>query len=195
MSELDYIQKGPKSVNGQYRYASHDQVTAKIHPYLVKYGVTAIPTVTAHSQEGNRTIADVRVVFTNADEPNDFISVDCFGYGVDPGDKGPGKSISYAFKVACLKSLALETGEDPDDDANAVYEPARCQEFDSLVSMWSEKDKERVNQFLSHSSAVLKKHVEDVKRDAITRFDDFCEAYKKWNPGVKTREVKTKSEK
>jgi len=192
MSELNYIQKGPKSVNGQYRYASHDQVTAAIHPFLVKYGVTALPTVTAHTQEGNRTTVDLRVVFTNADDPNDAIAISCFGYGVDPGDKGPGKAVSYAFKVACLKALALETGEDPDEDANAVYEPPKCQEFDSLVSMWSEKDKERLDQFLSHSSVALKKHVEDVKREAVSRFDDFIAAYKKWNPGVKTREVKAK---
>ena len=63
MSELHYIEKGDKTVNGAYRFVSHDQVTAKVHPMLVKYGVTAIPTVEEMTQDGNRTT--IKMIITS----------------------------------------------------------------------------------------------------------------------------------
>lgn len=183
MSELDYIQKGPKAVNGQYRYASHDQVTAALHPLLVKYKVTLIPTVEEIVQEGNRTMIKEVITFVNAECPSDNISIRSVGYGIDTGDKGPGKAISYAYKYALLKTFCLETGDDPDNDAEASYEPPKCLEFDSLLPMdMSDKDREKMSKFLSHSSQALKKPIEDVKREATKRFPEFLIAFNKWKP-------------
>ncbi len=181
MSELDYIQKGPKTVNGQYRYASHDQVTAAIHPLLVKYKLVVIPTVEDSVQEGNRTVVKQLITFVNAENPSDCFTVRSVGYGIDSGDKGPGKAISYAFKMACLKTFCLETGDDPDMDANACYEPPKCLEFDSLLPSMTDKELVKLNKFLAHSSQSLKKHVEDVKREAVTRMDSFLRAFKAWS--------------
>lgn len=185
MADLSYIQKGPKTVNGQYRYASHDQVTAAIHPYLVKHGIAVIPTIEDSSQEGNRTTVKLLVFFINVDMPTDSFSVRSVGYGIDAGDKGPGKAISYAFKMACLKTFCLETGEDPDFDANASYEPPKCQEFNSIIPLdvvSNEKEMKRLEKFLVYSAGVLKKHVEDVKREAVARPEQFLEGFKRWNP-------------
>src|ERR1700678_3972371 len=124
MSELDYIQKGDKTVNGQYRFASHDQVTAKIHPLLVKHRLLIIPSIEDLKQEGNRTIVKLGIVFKNPDAENDAFTVVYYGYGCDAGDKGPGKALSYAYKYCILKTFSLETGEDPDYDANAKFEPS-----------------------------------------------------------------------
>ena len=183
MSELSYIQKGPKTVNGQYRYASHDQVTAALHPFLVKYGIVCVPTVEESIQECNRTMIKLVTCFVNVDNPSDQFSMRSIGFGIDAGDKGPGKAISYAFKMACLKVFCLETGEDPDNEAEAFYEPPKCQEFDSIVPAdMSEKEKAKLVKFLAHSSQSLKKHVEDVKREALTRPEDFMKAFKNWKP-------------
>ncbi len=75
MSELEYIQKGSKTVNNQYRYVSHDQVTAAIHPLLVKHGIAVIPSILETKQEGNRTIVHLNVFFVNADNPVDQFCV------------------------------------------------------------------------------------------------------------------------
>jgi hypothetical protein len=56
------------------------------------------------------------VRFVNVDDPQDFFDVETFGYGLDDQDKGPGKAMSYAVKYALLKTLGLETGDDPDED-------------------------------------------------------------------------------
>ncbi len=107
MSELDYIAKGDKTVNGQYRFVSHDQVTAKVHPMLVKHGLVILPTVIEMKQENNRTVVRLRVNFFNADNHNDFYATEWYGYGIDNADKGPGKAISYAYKYALLKTFCL----------------------------------------------------------------------------------------
>lgn len=183
MSELDYIQKGPKTVNGQYRYASHDQVTAAIHPYLVKYGIAVLPTVEEMTQEGNRTIVKLAISFINTDNAQDNFTCRFIGYGIDAADKGPGKAISYAYKYALLKTFCLETGDDPDNDANACYEPPKCLEFDSMMPQdMNEKDRAKLKKFLAYSSQVLEQHIEDVKREAVKRPEDFLRRFKEWTP-------------
>lgn len=182
MSELSYIQKGDKQVNNQYRFVGHDQVTAKIHPLSVKYRVLMIPTVDKHSQEGNRTTVDQIVHFINVDKPEDQFSINTFGYGVDPADKGPGKAMSYAFKLAALKTLMLETGEDPDQDQKSVYEPPKCLEFDLLIpEEFTEADKKKLHKFLAETAEAHGKHVEEIKARATANMKQFLEAFKKWS--------------
>ena len=183
MADLHYIQKGDKMVNGQYKYVSHDQVTAAIHPMLVKHGIVTLPTVKDKRQEGNRTEVDLLVYFVNVDDPTDQFSVLSFGYGVDSGDKGPGKAISYAFKMACLKTFCLETGEDPDQNAEAAYEPVKCLDFDlALPGDLTDKERERLKKFLEYSATCMNKHVEVVKAEAVSRMPDFIKAFKNWKP-------------
>lgn len=123
MKELDYLQKEKK--NGlQYSFVSHDKVTGAVRPLLVKHGIVCWPTDFVMTQEGNRTQLHCKVIFANVDDRTDFIAVDSAGYGIDAQDKGPGKAISYAVKYAYLKVLALETGDDPDQDQNVRFEPA-----------------------------------------------------------------------
>jgi ERF superfamily len=198
MGELDYIQKGQKTVNGQYRFVSHDQVTAAIHPLLVKHGLVVIPSVEKCNQNGNMTEINLATSFINAANPTDHFTIRTIGYGIDGGgtnkdgraipvgDKGPGKAVSYAYKYALLKTFCLETGDDPDNDANACYEPAKCLEFDSaLPDDLTEKDLAKLDKFLLYSAAQTGKHVEDLKREAINKMPGFLAAFKKWSPKSK----------
>jgi hypothetical protein len=181
MRELSYVQKGSKLVNGLYSYASHDQVTAALHPYFTQFGIVAVPTVEECMQEGNRTKVRIAVTFINTDTPTDNFTVHSVGYGVDPGDKGPGKAFSYAFKYALLKTFMLETGDDPDKDANAVYEPAKCLEFELLVpSDMTEKDRKKMNKFLASSAEAMGKNVEEMKMEAAKRMPEFLKALENW---------------
>lgn len=189
MQDLDYVQKSDKTVNGQYRFASHDQVTAAVHPRLVKSGIVVIPTIDELRQEGNRTVVKLCVVFKNADDPNDCFSSIWYGYGVDAGDKGPGKAVSYAYKYALLKTFALETGEDPDEDAKAAYEPAQCLEFElQLPKTMNKRERDKMNAFLAHSAEIMRTDVEEVKREAVKRFEEFMIAFKKWTDKKRVEE-------
>lgn len=189
MNELDYIQKGKKeAVIGpqQYRFVSHDQVTAAIHPLLVKYRMVIIPTVEEIRQETNRTVVKLAVVFRNIDVPEDCFVSYHYGYGIDGGDKGPGKAVSYAYKYALLKTFCLETGDDPDKDQNVVHESEKCLEFDSLIPLdFTQKDINHMNKFMQERAKALKGNVEDIKREAVKRMPDFLAALKKWDPKKK----------
>ncbi len=118
MGEVDYIQKEKKQ-GMNYTIVSHDAVTAKVRPVLLKHGVIYYPVRCEYAHNGNRAECALTVRFANIDSPEDFIDVPTFGYGVDPQDKGPGKAMSYAVKYALLKALGLETGDDADNDSIA----------------------------------------------------------------------------
>jgi len=120
MEAVTYIQK-EKKAGMRYSIVSHDAVTAKVRPALLEAGIVYYPVHTSASQTGNRTEAHMTVRFVNIDEPNDYIDVQTFGYGIDDQDKGPGKSMSYAVKYALLKTLGLETGDDPDLDQSVEF--------------------------------------------------------------------------
>jgi len=116
MADVTYIQKERKS-GMQYTIVSHDAVTAKVRPALLKAGIVYYPVRCDHTQSGNRAECSMTIRFVNIDTPADFFEVQTFGYGVDPQDKGPGKAMSYAVKYALLKALGLETGDDADHDS------------------------------------------------------------------------------
>jgi hypothetical protein len=105
----------------RYSIVSHDAVTAKVRPALLEAGIVYYPVHTSASQTGNRTEAHMTVRFVNIDEPNDYFDVEAFGYGIDDQDKGPGKAQSYAVKYALLKTMGLETGDDPDLDQSVEF--------------------------------------------------------------------------
>ena len=114
MQDVEYIQKSAKTVNGQYRFVSHDQVIGVLHKPITKHGIAVIPSILEHEKQSTTTTLKIQVSFVNIDEPSDRVDTIYFGYGVDGGDKGIGKAISYAVKYAMLKTFCLETGDDPD---------------------------------------------------------------------------------
>jgi hypothetical protein len=120
MQKVTYIQK-EKKAGMRYSIVSHDAVTAKVRPVLLAEGVIYYPVNLTNGQTGNRTDCTVVVRFANIDNPADCIDVPSFGYGIDDQDKGPGKAMSYAVKYALLKALGLESGDDPDEDQNVVF--------------------------------------------------------------------------
>ena len=179
MSELDYIQKSDKvaEIGAQrYRFVSHDQVSAAVHPLLVKHGLTMIPTVDSITQEGNRTCVQLIVYIVNVDDPKDCIMVKYAGYGIDSGDKGVGKAISYAYKYACLKIFCLETGDDPDYDQEVKYEAPKCVEFDEIFA--SLYDGKKMSQSLdAYLKSLAEKMVKARDRDWETRQKILRQAY------------------
>ena len=123
MQEVDYIQK-EKRQGMRYSIVSHDAVTAKVRPLMVKHGVVYFPTGFRMEQVGNRTQLACEVVFQNIDDRTDFMAVSTAGYGIDDQDQGPGKAISYAGKYALLTALGLETGDDPDIEQDVQHKPS-----------------------------------------------------------------------
>jgi hypothetical protein len=133
MEAVDYIQKEKKQ-GMRYSIVTHDAVTAKVRPEMVRQGIVYYPHALEHQQNGNRTECRMAVRFQNVDDPNDHFDVDTFGYGIDDQDKGPGKAMSYAVKYALLKALGLESGDDPDEEQDKTVESATYKELATLIT-------------------------------------------------------------
>ena len=183
MQDIAYVQKEDKKVNNQYKFVSHDAVTAAVRPHLVTHGITVIASVANHNQDGNRTEVDLVVNFHNIDDPSDTVSVNVFGYGVDQQDKGPGKAFSYAKKYAFLQTFCLETGDDPER-----------QNIDHVADQTTEKPKVKLIS-LEHYKILqslidtkknvdVKKMCDHYKIDALAQLplDRYKSAYDALNP-------------
>lgn len=116
MKAVTYVQKERK--NGmKYTIVTHDKVTGLARTPLLEAGVIYYPVRCDNVINGNRVECSMTVRFCNIDDPADHIDVPTFGFGIDAQDKGPGKAMSYAVKYALLKTLGLETGDDPENDS------------------------------------------------------------------------------
>jgi hypothetical protein len=122
----EYIKKD-KEVDGKYKVVSHDRVTAAVRGDLIKHGIIIVPymvegrvvqdtlMMTARKQPIIRFEGVYDVRFVNADDPKDVAVVRVPAHALDTGDKAPGKSCSYAVKMAMLKIFSIETGEEDED--------------------------------------------------------------------------------
>lgn len=162
MQKVTYIQKDKKQ-GMRYSIVSHDAVTAKVRPALLDAGVIYYPTRVQHEQVGNRTQCSMTVRFVNVDDPADHFDVESFGYGIDDQDKGPGKAMSYAVKYALLKTLGLETGDDPDIDQHVKFDdPALVALRDFVSQIEITETQEGLEELIAHYRDAI---------DAATRID------------------------
>lgn len=118
--EVAYLQKDAQVES--YRAITHDMVTSALRPHLIKHGIMIIPCQTEGElcDTGKTTSRGTPLTvykgwytfdIVDIDDPETFFTVKMAGHGEDHGDKGPGKSISYATKVLLLKLFNIETGE------------------------------------------------------------------------------------
>lgn len=83
--------------------------------------------VSAPDQYGKvkTTFVDVikmTVDIVDIETPADKITIESFGRGVDAGDKGFGKAMTYARKYALLNIYKIATGVDPDQEPSKSIE-------------------------------------------------------------------------
>ncbi len=109
------IRKDGRKV-GQFDYITHDNVTNHIRKAMNDYGVLAVPNMVSHAQNGNRCEIVVNIDFINVDNPADRLTMQVLSHGVDSQDKGPGKALSYAMKMAELKLFMLNSADDIEAD-------------------------------------------------------------------------------
>lgn len=112
MRKIRYLKKDGliQFGNQKYKAVTHDAVIGVLRGHLVEHGIDIGVTVTDHQLAGKTTIADIDLILTNIDDPQDRVTYHGFAYG-ENSDKGPGSAISYAVKNLLLKAFAIETGE------------------------------------------------------------------------------------
>jgi len=144
MAEWTYVKKTKEIKNKagvvMFKVVGHDDVTALVHPLLVKHGINVMPSqvdlvsqvlkVDYYGKEQivNRERLEVIFEWVNIDKPEDIYKQRWIAYGVDDSDKGPGKAMTYAQRGAVLKTLHIETGEQ-EPEATSLEQKERAEEI------------------------------------------------------------------
>jgi hypothetical protein len=117
---------------GSYKAVSELSVLEAIKPLEEKYRVFSYPakrtivrqeTVVDEISGGlrrNNFLCRIETTyrFVDMDNPSNYIEVTSYGDGLDTGDKGVGKAMTYSDKYALMKAYKIVTGEDPDKEAS-----------------------------------------------------------------------------
>nr|DAF23212.1 MAG TPA: ERF superfamily protein [Caudoviricetes sp.] len=131
-NDIKNIEKNMTVGKGAYAYKAVQDidVTLEAKRAETKYGLVSIPvrqelvrsdivkTMKDNGSEGVQYVDIVKMTLriVNLEDPTEFVEVESFGRGLDPGDKGFGKASTYARKYAILNAYKIATGEDPDAD-------------------------------------------------------------------------------
>ena len=124
-----------KAGGGSYKAVSERDIIDAVKPLETKYRVYSYPSsreiVDDEILEGEKTyqgnttktttfFTRIQTVYTfvNIDKPEETFSTIVFSEGIDPGDKGSGKAMTYADKYALMKAYKISTGDDPDQNAS-----------------------------------------------------------------------------
>ena len=118
---------------GSYKAVSERDIIDAVKPLETKYRVYSYPSSreiiddeilegekTYNGQTTKTTTFFTRIkteyTFLNIDNPEDRYTTIVFSEGIDPGDKGSGKAMTYADKYALMKAYKISTGDDPDQN-------------------------------------------------------------------------------
>ena len=114
-----------------YKAVSERDILDNVKPMEEKHGVYSYPVaretveserLETETQYGTKTTFYTRIKtvyrFVNVDDPTDFIETVTFSVGLDSGDKGDGKAMTYGDKYALMKAYKISTGDDPDAQAS-----------------------------------------------------------------------------
>ena len=119
-----------------YKAVSERDIIDAVKPLEAKHGVYSYP-ISRETLESERYESEgfggkikttfftrIKTVyrFVNVDEPSEFIETETFSVGLDSGDKGDGKAMTYGDKYALMKAYKISTGEDPDQSASVETE-------------------------------------------------------------------------
>lgn len=122
--------------NRSYKAVSERDIIDAVKPLEAKHGVYSYP-VSRETLESERYESEgfdgktkttfftrIKTVyrFVNIEDPADFIETVSFSVGLDSGDKGDGKAMTYADKYCLMKAYKISTGDDPDQQASVDTE-------------------------------------------------------------------------
>lgn len=128
---VPYLKKDNKGF--QFQYVSSSQTLGALRGAMDKYNLLLIPSVVGHeiqdhtTRKGNHeyfTHLDMEYTWVNADNPEETIKCSWCGQGLDDGEKGIGKAVTYSEKFFLLKFFGIATDKDDPDSFQQKRGPA-----------------------------------------------------------------------
>lgn len=125
------VQTGKSS----YKAVGERDIIDAVKPLEHKYGVMSYPvsreilddeTLESESEYNGKITKKTtfyikirtKYRFVNIDKPEEYVETETISDGIDSGDKGGGKAMTYGDKYALMKVYKISTGEDPDQKAS-----------------------------------------------------------------------------
>jgi hypothetical protein len=124
---VPYLKKEAEGT--QYKYTSSSQVLGNLKATMDEMGLLLVPKIIHHNlYEKNTTNAKehlteltMEFIWINAEKPEEQIVCPWYGQGLDTGEKGVGKAVTYAEKYFMLKFFNIPTDkDDPDSFQNKI---------------------------------------------------------------------------
>jgi hypothetical protein len=136
---VDWVQKDGRNEHQRFSYASSTGVLSAVKGALDSEGVLLIPSVVRAERSDRTTKSGGTEILTeiwlqyriiNADDPADSMTIEWYGQGLDTGERGVGKALTYGEKYLILKLLQIPTDDaDPDaEDRQAAPSPKQQQQ-------------------------------------------------------------------
>jgi hypothetical protein len=120
---------------GKWKYRGIDDIEDALRPQFVNCRVGAFPTeVESHYERVERKniqVTKVAVEFVNLDNPEETRTVEVTVLGLDGGDKGPGKAMSYGTKIIYQAVFHLKGQPDVEADDQQLGDEADQEKFDT----------------------------------------------------------------
>ena len=180
-NDIKNIEKNMTVGKGNYSYKAVQDidVVLEVKKAESEHGIVSIPikqelikseTIKTMKENGSEGITFMDIVkmtlrIVDIDKPTDFIDIESFGRGLDPGDKGFGKASTYARKYALLNAYKIATGEDPDKDKSKEIQPAKFDEIKDAVINYAMSDNAYLQNILSYFNIGS---IEDMSKDQIS---------------------------
>lgn len=165
-NKIKNIEKNMTVGKGNYAYKAVQDidVTLEVKEAETKFGIVSIPVkqelvksdiIKIVKDGGGESIQYMDIVkmtlrIINLEKTDEFIDVESFGRGLDPGDKGFGKASTYARKYALLNAYKIATGEDPDENKSKEQIPVTVDEIKNAVINYMMLDNEFTQNILSY---------------------------------------------
>jgi len=107
----------------QFKFVSSSQTLASLKAKMDELQLLLIPSVTSKnliektSISAKEHLTEIEIDFTwvNAEKPDETIKCHWYGQGLDTGEKGVGKALTYAEKYFMLKFFNIPTDKDDPD--------------------------------------------------------------------------------
>lgn len=118
----EYLKKD--NTGYQFKYVSSSQTLGTLRGAMDQQGLLLVPRVTSHevrdheTKKGDHeyfTILTMSFTWVNADKPEEQLECQWVGQGLDNGEKGVGKALTYAEKYFLLKFFNIATDKDDPD--------------------------------------------------------------------------------
>jgi len=133
--EVPYLKKDNSGY--QFKFVSSSQTLGTLKGKMDELGLLLVPSVTYSKVSDHTTkkgdheyFTQVEMTFTwiNAEKPEEMIQCQWLGQGLDNGEKGVGKALTYAEKYFLLKFFNIATDSDDPDKFQDKIESGKVED-------------------------------------------------------------------